>query len=139
MLRTVLASLVGAIAAAMIAWSLGGTRGGGVLTGYLLAAGVCGLGFMYQRHTLMFRPTHSFLALGVSFMAKFLVLLMGGMAFRYLEPAALRADWKCFIVAYAAAVCLLMPFGAWDMLVGMRQAKAQREKASIDLLTPSEA
>ncbi len=88
MIRLSIATIVGAIAAAVVAWKLGGTVGGGVLAGFLLGAGLSGLGVMYQRHTLIYRPHQAMQALAISFLAKLAGLLIGALAFRYIEAAA---------------------------------------------------
>ncbi|MEX1024935.1 MAG: hypothetical protein WD226_07645 [Planctomycetota bacterium] len=120
MIRTSIAALIGAPIALLVAWELGGRMANGVVAGFLLGAGMTGLGVLYQRHALLHRPKQAFTALGVSMLAKLAVLLLGAMAFRYLEPAAARADWRAFVVAFAASTALLIAFGSWDLAATMR-------------------
>lgn len=115
MSRLTAASLVGLAVAGFVAWRLGGALGGGVLAGFLLGASLSGLGCLHQRHVLRTRPEHVMQAVAATFALKLVVLVLGGLAFRYLEPAAARVDWRGFLVAYAAAVALVLPFGALDV------------------------
>ena len=124
MIRLTLATLVAFAAACAVAWRLGGTLGAGCLAGFLLGAGMCGLGVLYQRHTLLTRPEKSLQATVVAFLAKLVVLLIGGLAFRFLEPAAARADWRSFLIAFAAAVAVVLPLGAMDAVNATRRRRA---------------
>ena len=121
MIRLSIASLAALAVAAVVAWRLGGTLGSGVLAGFLLGAGFSGLGMLYQRHVLLTRPERAFIALGISFLAKLLVLLIGGLAFRYVEAAAARADWRSFLVSFVTAVAILLPLGSLDLLASLRR------------------
>ena len=114
MIRLTIATLVGAIAAAVVAWRLGGSLGGGVLAGFLLGAGMSGLGVLYQRHVLLTQPSKSMQAVVVSFIAKLVAVLLGALAFRYIEAAGALADWRAFLVAYAVAVLVVLPLGTLD-------------------------
>ena len=46
--------------------------------------------------------------------AQLLALLLGALSFRYLAPAAERADWRSFLIAFAAAVALVLPLGTLE-------------------------
>jgi len=121
MMRLSLSSFVGLAVAAAVAWQLGGRLGAGVLGGYLLGAGMSGLGVLYQRHMLLTRPERVFSALVVSFLAKLVALLLGGLAFRFLAPVAEVADWRSFLIAFAGAVALVLPLGTWDAARVLKQ------------------
>lgn len=112
MMRLSLTSLLALAVAAVVAWRLGGRLGAGVMAGFLLGAGMSGLGVLYQRHVLLTRPDRTLMALAVSFLAKLVVVLLGALAFRYVEPVARTADWQSFLVAFAAAVGVILPIGA---------------------------
>ena len=128
MIRLTIATIVGALAAAVLAWRMGGSLGGGVLIGFLLGAGMTGLGVLYQRHMLLYRPSGAMQALVVSFLAKLAVLLMGALAFRYIEAAGQRADWRSFLVAFAAAVAIILPLGTMDASrIARRRAEAAKQ------------
>jgi hypothetical protein len=114
MMRLCLSSFLGLAVAVAVAWQLGGRVGAGVLSGYLLGAGMSGLGVLYQRHMLLTRPERVFSALVVSFLGKLVALLLGGLAFRFLQPVAEIADWRSFLIAFAAAVALVLPVGTWE-------------------------
>ena len=114
MTRLLLALTIGLLIAAAVAWQLGGTLGGGVIAGYLLGGGIGGLGVLWQKHVLETQPKNAMSAVAVSFGAKLLVLAMGGLAFRYIDAAAERADWRSFLITFAAAVALITPVGATD-------------------------
>ena len=114
MMRLSLASFLGFALAAFVAWQLGGRVGTGVLGGYLLGAGMSGLGVLYQRHMLITRPKQVLTALVVSFLAKLVALLLGALAFRFIPQLAEVADWRSFLVAFAAAVALVLPVGTWE-------------------------
>ncbi len=116
MTRLLTATLLGATTAGVVAWRLGGLEGAGVLLGFLLGAGISGLGVLYQRHVLLTRPEFALGALAVSFLAKLLAMLIGALAFRYVEAAAERADWKSFLIAFAATGAVLLPLGAMDVV-----------------------
>jgi len=121
--RLILAVLAALALALVLAARLGGALGGGVLAGFAAGAGLSGLGFLYQRHVLATRPERALQAAVVGFLAKLAVLLLGALAFRFVEPAGARVDWRSFVVAYAAAVAFVLPLATW---VAVRE---QRERA----------
>lgn len=114
MIRVTLATAAGALAASVVAWRLGGALGGGVIAGFLLGAGLSGLGCLYQRHALRVRPSAMMQAVAVSFLVKLAAVVIGALSLRYVEAAAARADWRSFLIAFAAAVTIVLPLGAWD-------------------------
>jgi len=114
MMRLSLASFLGFAVAALVAWQLEGRLGAGVLGGFLLGAGMSGLGVLYQRHMLITRPKQVLTALVVSFLAKLVALLLGALAFRFIPELAEIADWRSFLVAFAGAVALVLPVGTWE-------------------------
>jgi len=121
--RLILAVLAALALALVLAARLGGALGGGVLAGFAAGAGLSGLGFLHQRHVLATRPERALHAAVVGFLAKLAVLLLGALAFRFVEPAGARVDWRSFVVAYAAAVAFVLPLATW---VAVRE---QRERA----------
>jgi len=114
MTRLVLALFLGLAAALLVSAKLGGALGGGVLAGYLLGSGLGGLGILWQRHVLLTRPEKAMQAVVLSFGAKLAALGLGAVAFRFVEAAAARADWRAFLISFAAAIALVVPLGALD-------------------------
>lgn len=121
MIRLSLASLVGLFAALAVAWRLGGTLGSGVMIGFLLGAAMSGLGVLYQRHLLVVHPERSLTAFVATFLVKLGLLVSGGLVFRFVDAAAARADWRSFLVAFAAAVVIVLPLGTFDAVQSFRR------------------
>jgi hypothetical protein len=122
MTRLTLLVLAAFAVACFAASRLGGTQASGILVGYCLGAGLAGLSFLYTRHVLATRPGRVFTATVSGFLIKLLALLLGALAFRYIPQAAERADWRAFVVAYGAAVALILPLGAVLVLRAPRRA-----------------
>lgn len=111
LLVVVLAALVVALVCAA---RFGGALGGGVLAGYLLGAGLAGLSVLYQMHLLATRPARAMTASVLGFLVLLLALLFGGLSFRFLAPVAERADWRSFLITFALAGVLVLPFGTHE-------------------------
>jgi len=126
MIRLTLTSLLACVVAGVVAWRLGGTQGNGVLMGFGAGAGLAGVGVLYQRHVLLTRPEGALLVFVLLFLAKLLVLVAGGLALRYLDSVAQRADWKSFLLAYAAAVALIVPLGSIEALHHLKERRLAR-------------
>lgn len=109
--RLTLLVLAAFAVACYAALRLGGAQASGVLVGYCLGAGLAGLSFLYTRHVLATRPERALAASVTGFLVKLATLLLGALAFRYVPAAAERADWRAFVVAYGAAVALILPLG----------------------------
>lgn len=109
--RLILAALAAFAVALAVAARLGGAAGGGVVLGYSLGAGLAGLSALYTRHVARTRPQRALAAAMLGFLVKLAALVLGALAFRYLESAAARADYRTFLVAFASAVALILPLG----------------------------
>jgi len=120
--RLILIVLVALVAALVLAARLGGALGGGVLLGYTLGAGLAGLSTLHVRHVARTRPAKALSALTLGFLVKLGAMVLGGLAFRYIPAAAERADYKSFLVAFAATVAVVMPFGIWSALHERRKS-----------------
>lgn len=120
MMRLSIALLVGLAAALAVALGAGGAVGTGVLVGYGAGAGLAALGSLLQAHTLARRPGRLLSVLAVAFLAKLALLLLGALAFRFIPAAAERVDWRSFVVAFGAAVALVLPFGTMDAARALR-------------------
>ena len=112
--RLILAALAALIVALVVASKLGGALGGGVLAGYLMGAGLAGISVVYLQHLLATRPERALAGSVLGFLVLLMALLFGALSFRYLAPAAERADWRSFLIAFAGAVALLLPLGTMD-------------------------
>jgi hypothetical protein len=116
MTRLTLLSLLGAAAAALLAWRLGGARGAGVLAGYLLGAGASVGGVLWQRRVLARRPERAFAALAAAFLGKLALLFACALCIRFVDALAERVDGRAFLVAFGVGVVLVLPLGAWEVV-----------------------
>lgn len=114
----VLAALVVALACAA---RFGGALGGGVIAGYLLGAGLAGLSVLYQVHLLATRPERAMAGSVLGFLVLLVALLIGGLSFRYLGPAAERVDWRSFLISFALAGVLVLLFGTLEAVRNQRR------------------
>jgi len=119
--RLILSVLAALAVALVLADRLGGAVGGGVLAGYLLGAALSILAFLHTRHVLATRPERVLSASVVGFLVKLVALLLGALAFRFVEAAGERADWRSFVIAYAAAVALVLPLATWTAVAEQRR------------------
>jgi len=117
--------LFAALAAALVCASrLEGAQASGVIVGTLMGSGLSGLSFLYQRHVLLTRPEKVMQAAVVGFLVKLSTLLLGALAFRFVEPAGARVDWVTFVVAYGASVALVLPLATHLALREQRRRAA---------------
>lgn len=124
--RLILTLFAALAAVSVLAAQLGGALGGGVLAGGVVGGGLTTLAFLYLRHVLATRPARALQAAVVGFLVKLAALLLGALAFRFIEPAGARVDWRAFVIAYAAAVALLLPFSTWIAVREQRQRAGAR-------------
>lgn len=124
MTRLTLATLVGLALASAVAWRLGGALGKGVMAGYLLGASLAVLGALAQRWVFMRRPDQSLAAFALGFLTKLTALFVFVLVFRFFEPLGGSVDWRSFAVSFAAAVALVVPFGAFDAVRILRASRA---------------
>ena len=54
---------------------------------------------------------------------------LGDVAFRFVEPAGARVDWRAFVIAFAAVVALLLPLSTWVTVRERRRASARTARA----------
>lgn len=137
--RLSIATLVCLPFALGLAWQLGGALGTGVLVGFVSAVAVSGLGVAWLIHVGRTRP-HQFLsAFAVGFSFKLIVALMGGLAFRYIEPAAARVDHRSFLLAFASVALILLLVGVTEVAGILREAPRAQASRSDAESTPSPA
>ena len=126
-MQTPIAITVAGALAAFAAWQLGGTEGAGVVAGYLCGASVSGLCLMRRRMVLRTRPDQLMRVMAESFLFKLSMVMMGALAFRFVDAAAARVDWRSFLVSYAASVVLVV--GA-DTLASWMRGELARPRAA---------
>ena len=130
MQRITIAVLVGLPIALVIAWRLGGSLGTGVLLGFTLGAAMGGFGLAWQTHVLRTKPEAALSASMLSFLFKLAVVLMGGLVFKFVEPAAARVDYRSFLVAFAASAVLLLLAGIPDAARALKGQKTLQGQQS---------
>ncbi len=121
---TLIATLAGLALAIVVSAPLGAVEATGVLGGYLFGASIGLLGVGYQKHALRTRPAQAMNASIIAFLFKLFGALMGALSLRYLEPLARVADWRSFLLAYAAAVLLILVFGSIDISRALNRRSA---------------
>ncbi|MCP3917087.1 MAG: hypothetical protein GY711_16185 [bacterium] len=121
---TLIATLAGLALAIVVSASLGGAEGTGVAGGYLFGGALGLLGVSYQNHILRTRPSQVMNASMVAFLFKLFGALLGVLSLRFLEPLARVAEWRSFLLAYAAAVLLSLVFGSIDISRALKRRSA---------------
>ncbi len=94
--------------------------------GFVSAAAVSGLGIAWLIHVGRTQPQRFLSAFAVGFLFKLAVALMGGLAFRYIEPAAARVDHRSFLLAFASVAVLLLFVGAGEASRTLRASSTAR-------------
>ena len=117
--------------AAAVAWRLGGPEGVGVAVGATAGAGISLIGHQWQQHALRTRPEKAMGAMVLGFLVKLAVVLLGALAFRFVEPAAATCDWRAFVLAFAAGVLAVMVLGTLDSARGMRNRSELKESRAL--------
>lgn len=124
MTRTTLGTLVGLAIASLVAWQLGGSLGLGVMVGFVFGATITGLTLLYQRRVMLSHPGRLMQAMLHSFLFKLAVLLLGALSLRFIQPAAERADWRSFLVAFAGAALIVLILGTLDNLRTLKEGRS---------------
>jgi O-antigen/teichoic acid export membrane protein len=114
MTRTTLVTLAVILITAILAFQLGGREGMGVAAGALCGTSVSMLGASWQRHSFRHRPNHAFQSVVEVFLFKLLFVLIGALSFRYIEAAALRADWKAFLLTFVAVAVVVQTVAVFE-------------------------
>ncbi len=110
MTLTSITTLAGLVLAAGIGWSLGGSRGTGVLAGFCAGASVAGLCVLLQRKAALRRPQFLLQAVLAGFLIKAFALLTLTLLVRFYTPLAQVCDTLSFVLAFAAtAIAILVP------------------------------
>jgi len=111
---TTIGAAAGLAACGAVALALEAHEGAGTVLGFLLGAALTGFGLAWQAHWLRVRPARAWRAQLEAFLAKLALLTAFALVFRYVDVVAVRVDWRAFVVAFAAAVGLLLPLGTYE-------------------------
>ena len=117
--------VAGLVVAVATAAMLGGALGAGVVVGYVMGGMIGGLVVAWVRHTMRTQPQRALAVQVGGFLFKLVVVLMGGLVFRFVEPAAARVDYRTFLISFAAAALLLALSG-----IGPAMSSLQGRNAS---------
>jgi len=132
MTRMIVGIIAGLGLAALVAAQLEGTVATGVISGYLFGASVGALGASWTGHVARVQPAKVLHSHMVSFLFKIVGVLLGALSLAFVPAAAEIADWKSFIVAYAAASMITLILGSLDI------NRALKEHASMPAPTEGE-
>lgn len=116
MTLTSITTLAGLALAAGIGWSLGGSRGTGVWTGYCAGASIAGAALLLQRWTAQHRPQFLLQAVLAGFLIKAFALLALTLLVRFCAPIAAVCDALSFLLACAATAILILVPATLDTL-----------------------
>jgi hypothetical protein len=130
MTHTTTGTIAGLALAAALAWFLGGSLGRGVMAGFLCGATVTGVCLAWQRHVLAFQPERLVLTAVSGFLLKLAAVLAGALALRFIDSDAEVADWRSFLVAFAASAVLVLIPGTIENMRKLESARPRRETAS---------
>ena len=111
---TTTATLIGLGASLFVAWRLGGALGAGASAGFVVGAAVTGWGIVRQRRVIASRPGRALQALVEGFLAKLAVIVLATLALVLVPPLGAALDWRAFLVAFAAAVLIVLLPGTWE-------------------------
>ena len=114
MTRTTIATLAVIVIGAFLAFQLGGREGMGVVAGVLCGTSVSMLGAAWQRHSFRYRTKQAFQSVVEVFMFKLAFVLLGALSFRFIEAASARADWKTFLVTFAAVALVVQTAAVFE-------------------------
>jgi 4-hydroxybenzoate polyprenyltransferase len=125
MTLTTLSTLAGLAAALSLAAWLGGAEGTGVLTGYLAGAAVTGACFVRQRRILRERPDRALRSMIEGFLAKLLAVVALVLGFVVFPALREIADHRLFLLAFTAAMLILLFTGTFDNAQLLRERRAE--------------
>lgn len=101
-------TLLGLGLAVLVAARFEGAMATGVVGGYLCGASVALLGAAWIRHCVRIDSRRALRAMVEAFFMKFGGLLVAAFTLRYVAAAGEAADWRGFVVAYAAAAVVTL-------------------------------
>ncbi len=127
--RTQAGTLAGLALAAFVAVRLGGTLGNGVMIGALSGAAVALTLVSWCQRTAREAPAKLLGAVVGSFLIKLALLLAAALVLRFFEPVAAVADWRGFLVAFAATASLCMTLGSFSSAAALTGTPTSQEGA----------
>jgi MFS family permease len=130
MTLTTAGTLIGLAIAGSLAWFIGGSLGVGLVAGFLCGASVTGLFLAWQRRVLARHPERLVHSAVAGFLVKLAAVLAGALALRYIDSEAEIADWRSFLVAFAASSVLILIPGTLENMQKLNSSRARREVAS---------
>jgi hypothetical protein len=130
MTLTTVGTLIGLAVAGSLAWWVGGSSGTGVLSGFVTGALVAGLCVAWQRRVLASNPARMLHAAVAGFLIKLAAVLAGSLALRFMDAEAVIADWRTFLVSFAAAAVLVSIPGTIENVHKFGRPRASTEAAS---------
>jgi hypothetical protein len=125
MTLTTLTTSIGLAAAVALAAWLGGAPGSGVLAGFCVGAAVTGWGVLRQRRVLRSYPQHAMRTMVEGFLAKLALVAVAAVLFVLVPALRQAADWRSFLLAFAAAVLLVLLPGTFDNARILKERRAQ--------------
>jgi len=121
---------------AFAAWRLGDARGVGLAAGVSIATAISLVGLFAQDRAAAVRSSQrgfgsmSFMAaFAVAFLAKLFALATGAIVLRMHDGLAALADWRSYLVGFAAAVAWVLFVGAFRRRTSSRRDGGARDAA----------
>jgi hypothetical protein len=122
---TTLTTSLGLVAAASLAVALRGAPGMGVLTGYLAGAAVTSTFLLRQRRVLRESPRRALQTMVEGFLAKLGAIVVATAVILAVPGVRARCDLASFLLAFAAAVLLVLLPGTFDNARILRERRAE--------------
>ena len=122
---TTLTTLVGCAAAGVFAWSVGGSVGTGVVTGFLLGASVSGLSILRLKLASKKNPDAIVRVAIEGFLIKLAFLLIGGLSFGFIAPLGEIVDVRGFLIAFVIGAVLVLVPGTLETVRELSSRRSQ--------------
>ena len=122
--RTYITILLGVLVASLVAWRLGGVRGVGTAGGFLFGASLGVLAAHWQAHVARTRPAAVMQASLLGFLIVLFGVMISGLSLRFLDQAGALADWRAFLISYAAAGLIAIIAGAADTMYVLKEGSS---------------
>lgn len=112
------------LVAASVSLLLGGAVGVGAMAGFLLGAATGLWGVHIQKRTAATRPRFAFHAYLIAFSIKLFTMVGATLAVRFVDFLYVRADWRAFLVGYAAAALVVLVAGTPEAVRAFKRSIA---------------